>query len=231
MLHHVSDLRAFKSLEPYSITNKKFLALLDFIESNNFKTLTFFDLNQRTTEKKVIILTFDDCSKELLSFAIPELIKRNMKAVFFIPTDFIGSYNKWDVEEGKGKVDFFTYDDVVNLSCNSNFEIGSHSQSHRKLNQLPNEAILLELKESKLYLEQLIKKNVISFAHPFGEFPLENDNLLEQAGYNYGCGIYVKNSSNFALRRFIYHNGDNILTLKIKCSFFYRFYRLIRDKF
>ena len=81
MLHHVGNGEVFKSLEPYSITTRKFIELLDFIEYERFETITFQDYRLFNLKKKVVI-TFDDCSRELLVNAVPELVKRNMKAVF-----------------------------------------------------------------------------------------------------------------------------------------------------
>lgn len=231
MLHHVSDRKSFQSLEPYSISNNSFLRLLDSIQSQNIQTLTFFDLLKHKPSRKSIIITFDDCSRELLTFAIPELTKRNMKAVFYIPTDYVGLYNQWDVEEGKEKVDLFTEDDIINLSLNPNFEIGSHSVSHRKLSKLSTVEVLKELKDSKDFLERLIQKKVISFAYPFGELPKNNDQFLQKTGYFFGCGIYVKNPGKYALRRFIYHNEDSKVSTWLKLSCLYKVMRMIRDKF
>jgi peptidoglycan/xylan/chitin deacetylase (PgdA/CDA1 family) len=230
MLHHVSDLLEFKSLEPYSISNSKFSELLDYIEKNNFTTINFYDIKNGIRTTKEVVITFDDCSRELLNFAIPELIKRNMKAVFYIPTGYINSFNQWDVNEGKDQVNFFNEQEIIEISKHSNFEIGSHSVTHRKLNQLNENEILKELIHSKKEIERIIKKDVISFAHPFGEIPLGNQKLLEKAGYLFACGIYVKRQNNFALRRFIYHNGDNTVSLERKFSFVYGCYRFLIDK-
>lgn len=231
MLHHVSDLPRFKSLEPYSISNSKFSELLDYIEKNNFTTRNFYDIKNQKRGHKDVVITFDDCSRELLNFAIPELIKRDMKAVFYIPTGYINSFNEWDVKEGKDQVDFFNEQEIIEISKHSNFEIGSHSVIHRKLNQLNDNEVLNELIQSKKELKRITKKEVISFAHPFGEIPSDNKKLLANAGYLFACGIYVKRQNDYALRRFIYHNGDNTSTLNQKMSFKYQLLRFIRDKF
>jgi peptidoglycan/xylan/chitin deacetylase (PgdA/CDA1 family) len=231
MLHHVSDLPRFKSLEPYSISNSKFSELLDYIEKNNFTTRNFYDIKNQKRGHKDVVITFDDCSRELLNFAIPELIKRDMKAVFYIPTGYINSFNEWDVKEGKDQVDFFNEQEIIEISKHSNFEIGSHSVTHRKLTELNSNEVLQELIFSKKELEKITKQEVISFAHPFGEIPSGNKNLLIKAGYLFACGIYLKRQNNFALRRFIFHKGDNTSTLNQKMSFKYQLLRFFRDKF
>jgi peptidoglycan/xylan/chitin deacetylase (PgdA/CDA1 family) len=231
MLHHVSDLPEFKSLEPYSISNSKFSELLDYIEQNNFTTKNFHDIKNGKRTSKDVVITFDDCSSALFDFAIPELLVRNMKAVFYIPSDHISGYNVWDVTEGKNKVSFFTEDNLQELSGYSNFEIGSHSKTHRKLTQLNSEEFFQELLGSKQALEKITQNEVISFAYPFGEIPESNWELLTKAGYSFACGIYVKKQSDLQLRRFIYHNTDNSTTLKLKLSWKYQFYRFFRDKF
>ncbi len=231
MLHHVSDRPEFKSLEPYSISHTKFSELLDYIQCHGLTTCTFYDYDHKIITRKDVIITFDDCSSALFDFAIPELLKRNMKAVFYIPTDYLNGYNIWDVIEGKDNVSFFTEENLRELSSYSNFEIGSHSKTHRKLTQLNSEEVFQEFLSSKMVLEKIIKKQIISFAHPFGEIPVRNRELLTQAGYRFGCGIFVNKQNDLQLRRFIYHNGDNNRTLNQKLSFKYQLFRFFRDQF
>lgn len=229
MLHHVGNGEVFQSLEPYSITISKFIELLDVIEQENLETITFKTYKCFNFKKKVII-TFDDCSRELLENAVPELLKRNMKAVFYIPTNFIGGKNEWDMAEGKKEVSFFTEDDIKYLSSFDNFEIGSHSHLHKRMDFLTEEDIRLEFSLSKKILEQITQKSVISFSYPFGRFSKETKQILKKMNYRYGLGIYTSLESNWNLRRFIYHNNDSKNSFKKKTSISYALYRMLRDK-
>jgi peptidoglycan/xylan/chitin deacetylase (PgdA/CDA1 family) len=133
--------------------------------------------------------------------------------------------------DGKDKVGFFTEENLKELASYSNFEIGSHSKTHRKLTELNSEEIFQEFLGSKQALEKITNKQIISFAHPFGEIPQRNRELLTKAGYRFACGIYVNKQNDLQLRRFIYHNRDNTITLNQKMSFKYQLLRFFRDKF
>jgi len=229
MLHHVGDGEVFKSLEPYSVTTKKFVELLDFIEREKFETITFKDYGLFNLKNKVII-TFDDCSRELLVNAIPELLKRNMKAVFFIPTYFIGGKNEWDISEGKEELQFFTKEDIKYVSSFDNFEIGSHSHFHKRMDELSDKEIIFEFTESKKILEEITERHVTTFAYPFGRFSKSTKKIIKKMNYRFGLGIYVPYENKSLLRRFIYHNNDSDSTLRKKTGFIYSVFRMFRDK-
>ena len=232
MLHHVSDSPAYKSLKPYSITTKTFIRLLDFIERSNYQTITFNDIVSEEKNllfsKNKIILTFDDCSKSLFDFAIPELIKRNLNAVFYIPTAHIGSYNSWDIETGKKGIEIMNEKDLREL-IKFKMEIGSHSHHHIKLKNLDRAEVEKEVTISKKIIENITGKKIYSFAYPYGSVPKQYKQILKAAGYLYATAIYYPFQNNFALRRFIYHDGDTEKTLSLKISKLYHLYRCFRD--
>jgi len=57
--------------------------------------------------------------------------------------------------------------------------IGSHSQSHTLLSRLSYREQFKELKNSKIFLENIIKKNIDTFCYPYGGKISYNDNTLK----------------------------------------------------
>ena len=57
--------------------------------------------------------------------------------------------------------------------------IGSHSQSHTLLSRLSYREQFKELKNSKIFLEKIIKKNIDTFCYPYGGKISYNDNTLK----------------------------------------------------
>jgi len=57
--------------------------------------------------------------------------------------------------------------------------IGSHSQSHTLLSRLSYREQFKELKNSKIFLEKIIKKNIDIFCYPYGRKISYNDNTLK----------------------------------------------------
>ena len=66
------------------------------------------------------------------------------------------------------------------------FEIGSHSVKHTLLSRLSKRMQKVELLNSKLFLENLLKKRVFSFCYPYGGSDSYDRNtlkLLSDIGY------------------------------------------------
>ena len=206
------------------------MQLLDFLEKENYQTITFDDLvADKSSEQKKIILTFDDCPKHLFDFATPELQKRQMKAVFYMPTAHIGGINSWDADEGRTKVELMNEAELKEL-CRMGMEVGAHSHHHIRLKGIEEEALRFEVRECKKILESITGKEVCSFAYPFGSVPKNYRAILSAAGYRYASSIYSPFENDLALRRFIYHDGDTAKTLQQKLSFAYQCYRFLTDK-
>ena len=232
MLHQISDDAKCDSLKPYSISNKSFIKLLDYLEKYNYCTTTLSEifednLNNRNNKKKVII-TIDDCYRTLFEFAIPELEKRNMKAVFFMPTAHMGAYNSWDADKGRARLEIMNENELHDLS-KLNMEIGSHGHQHLSYKCFTDTEISTQLKMSKDIIENITENKTTSFAYPFGDVPLNYRDLLPSSGYNNACAIYHPKGDRFALRRFIYHDNDTDLTLKRKLSLSYKILRNVYD--
>ena len=231
MLHLVSDDPALQSLKPYCITRESFERLLNFLESGSYTTTTFKSLvgeNKKHGSKKVI-LTFDDCYRSLFDFVIPELQKRNMTAVFFMPAANIGGFNEWDNREGHAKLPLMNHGELLDLK-RMGMEVGSHSCHHVRLASPPaGIRIEEEISSSKSELEEIIGEPVISFAYPYGSVPKGYKNLLKKSGYRFGLSIFHAFYSRWALRRIIYHDGDTARSMKIKLSPVYSVYRQFLD--
>ena len=76
--------------KPYVLPFTKFEAQLNFLAENDFKSLSLNGLEdwleKKVVHAKPIVLTFDDGHICHCDHVIDALIKRNIKAIFFIPT-------------------------------------------------------------------------------------------------------------------------------------------------
>jgi peptidoglycan/xylan/chitin deacetylase (PgdA/CDA1 family) len=230
MLHLVSD-SAEESLKNWCISRSRFLVLLDHLEANDFQTTHFahsIEQGKARPSQKQVILTFDDCIKGLLDFAVPELIKRKMKAAFYMPTAYIGKYNAWDVAKGSEKLELMNEADLKDLAA-VGMEIGSHSHTHPELKNISVEQQKQEVTISKQTIESITGKPVYSFAYPFGSVPLDYKSLLREAEYQYGVSIYQPFETALALRRFGVYEKDTAQTLAKKLSGGYKWMRKVYD--
>lgn len=101
-------------------------------------------------------------------------LKYDLKAIFYIPIDYIGlAYQK-----GYEPLGTQTYRKIID-----NFEVGSHGVSHAYLTRIPKEKAKEEIFESKKMLENLTGQTVTKFCYPRGYFDSEIKQMVKEAGY------------------------------------------------
>ena len=227
MLHHVADESAWSSLAPFIIQKKTFSLFLDSIERAN-RWGQSLEKASKTNPGKSVAITFDDCGRHLLDFAIPELTRRGMTASFFFPTAHLSGFNTWDVQEGKPKVELMTSNDLVSLHS-LGMEIGTHGHDHIHLAELPEKEALKQLKQSKSILDSILGQPIANMAWPYGSTPKNAYQLLLDSGHKLGCSIFSSKGDNSSLRRFIVHDGDTAKSFALKFGTGYRVYRSCTD--
>lgn len=62
-------------------------------------------------------------------------------------------------------------------------DVGSHTQTHANLKELPNEAARQQIVQSKAELQQVLGTEVRHFCYPYGWFTPEHENMVRTAGY------------------------------------------------
>jgi len=201
MYHHIVDNRKGDLYLPAKVFNKH----LDFLQQNGYLTVTFNDVLKGRTREKSVVLTFDDGTWTHWWVA-NELERRGMKGVFFISSGLID------------RDPFLSRQKITKMS-QMGHEIGSHSVSHPYLTKIDYAKLFEEVKLSKMSLEELIDRPVISFAYPFGEYNKEVIRWVEKAGYHYarttdeGISIWGQ-EKNFRLKIIYIHS--NTIDLKLR---------------
>ena len=122
-----------------------------------------------------IILTFDDGDMTNYAKAFPILKQHGFKAYFFITTDCIGQSH-------------YMTEDMIREVHNTGMVIGSHGKTHSFLPDLTDKELDLEMKASRIRLEEIIRDEVTCFSVPGGRI---NDRIVcsaKEAGYSYILG-------------------------------------------
>jgi len=73
---------------------------------------------------------------------------------------------------------------IMSLAKDDLCTIASHTISHPYLGNMTVEQQRSEMRESKLKLEQLIHKEVLHFAYPFGHYNTDSIQLAKECGYS-----------------------------------------------
>jgi len=174
------------------------------------------------SKKPGVVISFDDAYTSFGEMALPELTIRNIPAIVYVPTDFVGKTNTWD--EGKTVLQIMNGDQIHDVLKNNLVTLGAHGVSHRRISQLKPNEIEQEIIQSKNYLEKTFSRNVNHFSFPFGQkkdFNAHAIKVLKEVGFlsavstNYGMN---NNASNlFSLNRIEVEPGDSLNDFKKKC--------------
>jgi peptidoglycan/xylan/chitin deacetylase (PgdA/CDA1 family) len=97
-------------------------------------------------------------------------------------------------------------DEVCSLTEGGLVDVGAHTMSHALLSAHTKDFQQAEIRQSKVYLEELLGNPVTSFCYPFGKYSEETVSLVREAGFTCACSIIKervqRRSDRFQLPRF-----------------------------
>jgi peptidoglycan/xylan/chitin deacetylase (PgdA/CDA1 family) len=191
----------------YVVTADDFLQQLEIVETNKWRGLNVTQALE--TSKDAVCFTFDDGCASDLHVAAPLLREKNFNATFYVTVNHLG------------RPGYMTQAEVRELS-ELGFEIGSHSMSHRHLNDLSREEIEFELVDSKHRLEEIVGRPVVHFSCPGGRVNSLTTDVAVKAGYKTlatsRIGLNFADSDHFALNRIAIKNGLNAKGFEDLCT-------------
>lgn len=116
--------------------------------------------------EKSVVITFDDLYQSQIDNALPVLEKFGFKATFFLS---VVSHNV------KG--------DNVRAVLDHGHAIGSHAYHHENMRRIGNDALRVEVYDSKQVLESRYGFPIKFFAYPGCHYDAAAEKMLEEAGY------------------------------------------------
>lgn len=206
-----------------------FIRHIDFL-SQRYSIISMKDAIEQSVSgdiknKKQVVLTFDDGYVDNYKTVCPILRKKNIPAVFFLTTGYVGKGSLRDWKEICDKngleCDYETdrcinWEEARNMSDNG-MEIGSHAVSHNSLTSLSLEEAGQEIVAGKQEIEKKTGKPCVHFAFPFGSAKDYNKNLIEcvrKADFK-SCLLNIHgynnlNSGIFCFKRIIMDENINL---------------------
>jgi peptidoglycan/xylan/chitin deacetylase (PgdA/CDA1 family) len=133
---------------------------------------------------KVFGITFDDGYENNLRCALPVLKRYGFTATCYVVVNFVGKSNSWDLERGVKQVPLMDVQDLQTW-IDAGQEVGSHTLNHSNLEELNEAAQAIEIGQSKVQLEALIKQKggVSHFCYPYGGLDKKAVQNVQAAGY------------------------------------------------
>jgi len=162
-------------------------------------------------KNNLVVLTFDDGYADTLMHALPVLMQYGFTSTCYLVSGAIGKHNLWDdafLQEKKPLMDH----EQVQHWLGAGMEIGSHSRSHPRLQEMADDEAWLEIAESRNALRAAYGVAVDHFSYPFGRFADTTPELVKRAGYlsavSLHPGIARAGDDRYRLPR-VFVNGDH----------------------
>jgi peptidoglycan/xylan/chitin deacetylase (PgdA/CDA1 family) len=134
------------------------------------------------TARGCVVFTFDDGYADAVTTAAPLMQQYGFTATCYVVSGAVGTYNRWDAECLREKKPLMSREQLDQWLA-AGMELGSHSCSHARLHELPREAALYEIEESRAALRNMLGVPIDHFAYPFGHFTADTVELVRHAGY------------------------------------------------
>jgi peptidoglycan/xylan/chitin deacetylase (PgdA/CDA1 family) len=130
-----------------------------------------------------VVFTFDDGYADTLTMAAPLLKRYGFGATCYVVSGAVGTYNRWDADYLREKKPLMSRDQLDQWLA-AGMEVGSHSLSHQRLNELPQDVAQYEIAQSRAVLHNMLGIPVEHFAYPFGHATADIVELVRHAGYS-----------------------------------------------
>ena len=167
---------------------------LEYLDRLGFTTITFEDYNlcmkgELNFPKKPIILSFDDGYADTFEQAFPLIQEFGMRGVVFVLGDRTIRVNWWDRDLAVPTP--LLQDHQILELHEAGWEIGSHALTHKPLLHLSKEEMWEEVSRSRMNLEIMLNRPVVSFAYPFGQVTPVIKQIVKDGGYIFGCAAWT----------------------------------------
>jgi peptidoglycan/xylan/chitin deacetylase (PgdA/CDA1 family) len=239
--HAVHPLR----LDSISVTPENFGAHLKWLAQRGYRGVGLAEyLRQADAQPskagRLVALTFDDGYLDNLTYAVPLLEKFGFSATIFVVAERIGTEHLIDPDlltrypaVPRTAYSLLSWAEVQTLQ-RKGIEIGSHTCTHPKLDQLETAAQRYEICQSKKMLETHLQQLVVSFCYPYGHFNDDSLHLVQAAGYQQAVVTPWRTGlirgGRFTLRRVGLYHSDTLLRFVVKTSPLFELFRTIRHR-
>ena len=149
-------------------------------------------------ERRSVVITFDDGYADFVDHAFPILQEFSYPAVVYVVVGLLGQPARWLADGDRDGDETIMDANALRLIQQGGVEIGSHTNAHPLLHRLSPDERVLEIRESKSQLENVLGLAVESFAYPYGVYNPEIVQEVIDAGYTTAVTVNrgVANHSN-----------------------------------
>lgn len=188
LYHSVSD-RPAERIAEFSLSVDEFRRQVEAIAASGREALPVSALAERlaagdrASTENLVCVTFDDGWADHLA-AAETLAAAGIPATVYVTSGFLD------------QADMLSHDGLRELAAIPGIEIGAHSVSHPRLDELSRTSIEYEVRASKTALEDELSFGVNTFAYPHGAYDRRVRETVIEAGF--ASATAVKNALSHA---------------------------------
>jgi peptidoglycan/xylan/chitin deacetylase (PgdA/CDA1 family) len=184
--HALGEVAAKHDPEQLVITPRELRMQVERLLYREYEFVTMTEFGRRLIVGEpltgVCALTFDDGSLDNATL-LPSLLRSlRVPATLFVCPGLLGDPHPWVAPAARMRLmDLSELREVSELPF---IEIGSHTNTHCDMSSIDDPSIAYgELRASKLALEGMLDKPVMSFAYPYGRYSAVCPAAADRAGY------------------------------------------------
>jgi len=206
--HAISDLGGDAILKDYGVPPKLFRAQLESLRRAQYRfihpdELARFVSGEARLPRRAVLVTFDDCYRDLLT-AAAVLRELDVPAIAFVVSGRLGRANDWDRWLGAGGLTLLSARELVTLPA-LGIELGAHSRTHPQLPSLSDQAVHDEVDGCVDDLRALGLPRPRFFSYPHGEHDDRVRETVRAAGFvgafTTAPGRIARRTNRYALHR------------------------------
>jgi peptidoglycan/xylan/chitin deacetylase (PgdA/CDA1 family) len=146
-----------------------------------------------------------------------------------VPVGLVGLYNSWDfdTDHDSAYLKMMNWQELLEVD-KSLIEIGAHGYNHKRMAELEENELEMEIRKSKEILEDKLKDKIEGFAYPYGELVNLDERaiaILKDSGYRYGLTTHFGRRSEgmdlFRLKRISVWDDDEVEDIRDKLAGYY----------
>lgn len=188
LYHKISKPRRDSRIRGAFTPPRRFLRQMTYLKKQGFAFHTTSELIQYFQAEgkfpsRSVALTFDDGWKDNYTNAFPVLQELGIKAtIFIIPTSIGEMSTDATTPAGDRPYAHLSREEILEMAS-AGIEFGSHTMSHKWLNQIPESEVKSEIETAKREIENLVQKPCWTIAYPAGYFSETARHAARQAGH------------------------------------------------
>lgn len=192
LLYHSISTQSSPRFRPWVVPPESFAAHMDALADDGYEPMTV-DLLARLLHRglmpaRPVVITFDDGYEDFHSHALPVLARHRFPATLYVTSGYIGGRAAWLSREDEADRRMLGWTQLREIA-DAGVQVGAHSHTHPRLDELPVRESLDEIVRSKGTLEDFLQVPVTSFAYPHGYHDRRVRRQVICAGYGTGAAV------------------------------------------